>query len=228
MATERHEAAREAVAGAARELAAAGSFVGTAGNVSMRIDDAIAISATGVELAVCTAEDVTVVGAGGEIVLGHLAPSSELTLHMSLYEAREAVAVVHTHAPFSTAVACTIDRLPVLHYQQLMLGGDVRVAPFAAFGTHELAGLVTEAIRDRQAALMANHGSVAVGKSLREAVDHAVLLEWLAALYVRASQVGSPRELTAADQEAVIMEAIQREYGKPQDVAPGALEEVRQ
>ena len=90
-----------------------------------------------------------------------LAPTSELDLHLGVYADTGAAAVVHTHAPFSTAVACVLDELPVIHYQQLLLGGAVRVAPYATFGTPELAAHVRDALADRQAALMANHGSVA-------------------------------------------------------------------
>ena len=99
---------------------------------------------------------------------------------------------MHTHAPYSTAVACVLDELPVLHYQQLLLGGAIRVAPYATFGTPELAAAVREALDGRQAALMANHGSVAIGGSLDAAVENALLLEWLAALHHRASALGHP------------------------------------
>ena len=97
-------------------------------------------------------------------------PTSELSLHLGVYADTDTAAVVHTHAPWSTAVACVLDELPVLHYQQLLLGGAVRVAPYATFGTPELAAIVREALAGRQAALMANHGSVAVGASLDAAV----------------------------------------------------------
>ena len=121
--------------------------------------------------------------------------------------------MVHTHAPYSTAVACVLDELPVLHYQQLLLGGAVRVAPYATFGTPELAAAVREALAGRQAALMANHGSVAVGGSLDAAVENALLLEWLAALHHRASALGTPRVLTAEEQDEVVRAALSRGYG---------------
>ena len=159
---------REDVAEAARRLAAEGLLVGTAGNVSAREGDAIAITATGVVLGECTPEQVCVVSDAGEVVEGRLRPTSELDLHLDVYAATDAVGVVHTHAPFSTAVACVLDELPVLHYQQLLLGGAIRVAPYATFGTPELAAHVRDALTDRQAALMANHGSVAIGELSRQ------------------------------------------------------------
>src|SRR4029079_1631816 len=132
-----------------------------------------------VVLADCTPEQVSVVSLSGEPVEGTLVPTSELELHLDVYAATETARGAHTHAPFSTAVACVLDELPVLHYQQLLLGGAIRVAPYATFGTPELAAHVRDALADRQAALMANHGSVAVGGSLEKAVENALLLEWL-------------------------------------------------
>ena len=209
---------RERVAAAARRLADEGLRVGTGGNVSAREDDRVAVTASGVVLAGCTADDVTVVSPDGEVVEGRLRPTSELELHLAAYAAAPAAgAVVHTHAPDSTAVACVLDELPVLHYQQLLLGGPVRVAPYATFGSPELATSVADALRDRQAALMANHGSVAVGATLDQAVEHALLLEWLAALHHRAAALGTPRVLTEAQQAAVIEAAVARNYGTTQE-----------
>ncbi len=209
---------RDQVAAAARHLAAEGLLVGTAGNVSARADDGlVAVTATGVVLAGCRPEDVVLVDAAGEVVEGDLAPTSEVGLHLGVLADRpEAGAVVHTHAPWSTAVACVdgLTELPVLHYQQLLLGGAVPVAPYATFGSPELAAHVRAALDGRQVALMANHGSVALGASLDQAVEHAVLLEWLAALHHRTSALGTPRVLTAQEQEDVVLAALARNYGQ--------------
>lgn len=211
---------RNAVAAAARQLAAEGLFVGTAGNVSARDGDRIAVTGTGVVLAECTPEQVTIVAESGDVLDGRLVPTSELDLHLGIYATLPTLpvqAVVHTHAPFSTAVACVLDQLPVIHYQQLLLGGTIRVAPYATFGTPELAANVWDALVQRQAALMAGHGSVAIGSSLAEAVDNAVLLEWLATLFHRASALGTPHVLTQMEQDAVITAALQRNYGTTQE-----------
>ena len=170
-------------------------------------------------LGTCRADDVTVVDLGGTVVEGDLAPTSELELHLGVYADTAAAAVVHTHAPYSTAIACVLDELPVLHYQQLLLGGAIRVAPYATFGTPELAAGVRAALDGRQAALMANHGSVAVGATLDQAVEHALLLEWLAALHHRASALGTPHVLTEVQQAAVIEAALRRGYGTTQENA---------
>ncbi len=213
---------REQVAAAARHLAAEGLLVGTAGNVSARDGDGrVAVTATGVVLGGCRPEDVVVVDAEGAVVGAVVGsehgPTSEVALHLGVYADRpEVAAVVHTHAPWSTAVACVdgLTELPVLHYQQLLLGGAVRIAPYATFGSPELAGHVRAALDGRQVALMGNHGSVAVGATLDQAVEHALLLEWLAALHHRTSALGTPRVLTAQEQEDVVLAALSRSYGR--------------
>ena len=210
---------REHVAAAARRLADQGLLVGTAGNVSARDGDRVAVTGTGVVLGTCGADDVTLVDLSGAAVEGELVPTSELELHLGVYADTDAAAVVHTHAPYSTAVACVLEELPVLHYQQLLLGGAIRVAPYATFGTPELAAGVRAALAGRQAALMANHGSVAVGATLEQAVEHALLLEWLATLHYRASALGTPHVLTEAEQTAVIEAALRRGYGTTQENA---------
>ena len=209
--------ARDEVADAARRLAQEGLLVGTAGNVSARRGSFVAVTASGVVLEHCTPDDVTVVSLDGVVVEGDLRPTSELELHLGIYADTGTAAVVHTHAPWSTAAACVLDALPVLHYQQLLLGGEIRVAPYATFGSPELAAGVRAALADRQAALMGNHGSVAVGSTLAAALDHALLLEWLAALHHRASTLGTPRTLTDEQQAAVIEAALRTSYGTPQE-----------
>ena len=210
---------RAGVAAAARQLAEAGLLVGTAGNVSARAGDLVAVTGTGIVLGACTTDHVTVVSRSGAVVEGRLAPTSELALHLGVYDdSPHVAAVVHTHAPFATAVACVLDELPVLHYQQLALGGEVRVASYATFGTDALAASVRTALEGRSAALMANHGSVAVGATLEKAVENAVLLEWLCQLHHRASALGTPRVLTAEQQADVIRVAIERDYGVPKEI----------
>ena len=210
---------RAAVAAASRQLADAGLLVGTAGNVSVRDGDLVAITATGVRLGGCTEADVTVVDLTGRVVEGSLAPTSELALHLGVYADTPAFACVHTHAPWATAVACVLDALPVLHYQQLTLGGEVRVAPYATFGTPELAAHVRAGLAGRSAVLMANHGSVTVGGSLDQAVENALLLEWLCRLHHRASALGTPRVLTDEQQADVIRVALERGYGVTREAA---------
>ncbi len=132
--------ARQHVAEAARRLSAHGLVLGTAGNISERVgDEHVAISPTGASLESLTAEQVCVIDYAGEVAEGELEPTSELALHLGVYQRYDAGAVIHTHSPMATALACALDEVPVVHYHMLALGGSVRVAPYATFGTPELA-----------------------------------------------------------------------------------------
>ena len=220
--TSHHHDLRASVAAASRTLAAHGLLIGTAGNVSARSGDVVAVTATGAVLADATADDVTVVDLGGAVVEGSLAPTSELALHLGVLRAAppdRVAAVVHTHAPKATALSLVLDELPVVHYQQLTLGGALRVAPFHAFGTPELAAAVGAALDGRLAALMAHHGAVALGPDLAGAIENALLVEWLADLYLRAAVVGVPRPLDDAQQQAVIAHATRLGYGTTKRVS---------
>jgi len=207
--------ARRAVARASNGLAAEGLLIGTAGNVSVRAGEHVAVTATGVVLGTAGPSDVTVVDLDGTVVDGGLAPTSELELHLGIYRRYGAGAVVHTHSPQATAVSLVLDELPCVHYQQLALGGSVRVAPFAVFGSAELAASTLAALEGKSAALLANHGAIVHGPTLEAAMDHALLLEWACGLYVRAATLGVPRVLDDGQQEAVVTAAVQRGYGRP-------------
>ena len=207
------ERERERVAEAARRLASDGRVTGTAGNVSLRAGDLVAVTPTGARLDAIAPDEVAVVDLDGERVDGDLVPTSELGLHLGVYRRYAAGAVVHTHAPFATAVACVVDELPVVHYQMLALGGAVRVARYATFGTPELAEATLEALESRSVALMANHGAIAYGPDLDAAMQQSELLEWACQLYWRATSIGTPRTLDASDQLAFIEAVTRRGYG---------------
>ena len=209
------EAERERVASAARRLAAAGLVLGTAGNVSERAGSLVAISPTGAILAELDADAVAVVDLGGEQVDGDLRPTSEIELHLGVYHRFEVGAVVHLHPPIGTALACVLDELPLVHYQMLALGGPVRVAPYATFGSSELATATLDALEGRMAALMSNHGTIALGGDLDGALANAELLEWACELYWRAATLGTPRTLDEGQQRAVIEAVTARAYGAP-------------
>jgi L-fuculose-phosphate aldolase len=180
----------------------------------------VAITPTGGVLAELEASQIVVVDSNGSVVEGSSAPTSEIALHLGAYARHGCGAVVHTHAPVATALGCVLDELPCIHYQQLLLGGPVRVAPYATFGSPELAAAVTRALEGRSAALMANHGAVTLGGGLRQAVDNALLLEWLCTLYRDASGVGVPRVLDPDQQAAVVAAATRRAYGDTRPARP--------
>jgi L-fuculose-phosphate aldolase len=209
-------AERERVAAAARRLAAARLVLGTAGNVSERSGELVAVTPTGAVLADLHADDVAVVELEGAQVAGDLRPTSELDLHLGLYRRYEAGAVVHVHPPMGTALACVVDELPVVHYQQLALGGPVRVARYETFGSPELAQVTLDALEGRVAALMANHGTIVYGANLGDAVANAELLEWACTVYWRAALIGTPRALGEDERAAVVDAVIARAYGTTQ------------
>ena len=186
---------RKRVAASARRLAADGLVLGTAGNVSARAEELVAVTPTGAALERLAADEVAVVDLDGMLVEGDLAPTSELALHLGAYRRYGAGAVVHTHAPVATALSCVLDELPVVHYQMLALGGAVRVAPYATFGTQQLADLTLDALADRSAALMSNHGTLCTAADVGSALENTLLLEWAATIYWRACTVGTPRLL---------------------------------
>lgn len=210
---------RRAVAAACRTLAADGLVLGTAGNVSARVGDALAITATGARFESMTDAQVTIVGLDGEVLDGEFEPTSELGLHLGIYLNFGAGAVVHTHATTCVAVSCVVDELPCVHYQMLTLGGSVRVAPYATFGSAELAASVVEALRGKSAALLANHGAVTFGADLVAAVESTKLLEWAATIYWRARSMGEVRALDQDAQMAVVQAAVEKKYGTKQPLS---------
>lgn len=194
---------RAAVCAAAHHLSERNMILGTAGNISVRVGDLIAITATGATFATLSEAEVALVDRDGAAVNGGLAPSSELGLHRAIYDRFGAGAVVHTHPPFGTALACVLDELPALHYAIVELGGAIRVAPYATYGTRELAGVTLAALEGRTAALMSNHGAIAYGDDLERALARAELLEWLCALHWRAASLGPVRPLSDAQLQEV-------------------------
>jgi L-fuculose-phosphate aldolase len=208
------EAEREQVATASRRLAEEGLVIGTAGNVSVRSDELVAVSGTGAVLAEIEPEQVTVVDLDGEVVDGEVRPTSEIELHLGVYRRYNAGAVVHTHSPMATALACVLENeLPCVHYHLLMLGGNVPIAPYATFGTPELATGVLDALEGRTAALMANHCAITYGHDLDAAVEASLLLEWGCTIYWRASMIGTPRVMDEEQRAAVVQAFIDRSYG---------------
>jgi L-fuculose-phosphate aldolase len=180
-----------------------GLVVGTAGNLSIRSGDLVAITPSSVAYDELDPSLVCVVGCEGELVEAQRPPSSELPMHLAVYESTDAGAIVHTHAPYATTLATVVDELPAVHYAIADLGGPVRVARYATFGTDELADAVREALADRTAVILGSHGTLTIGDTLEEAYFRAVLLEWLSALYYRARLLGEPRILPLDEIERV-------------------------
>lgn len=199
---------REELCAYGRRAVELGLVIGTSGNLSAREGDRVVVTPSGVALDRLSPELCPVVDLDGHLLEGDLQPSSETPMHLAVHRATGARAVVHTHSVFATVVATTMTELPPVHYNTLLLGGTVRVAPYATYGTEELARHVREALEGRRAALMANHGGVSVGATLEEAFEATRLLEWLCEVYVRARGVGEPAVLTDEQLAAVVERSL--------------------
>lgn len=204
---------REAVAAVSRSLASEGLVAGTSGNVSARAGDHVAITPTGAVLAELTPEEVAVVDLSGSLVDGPLEPTSEIELHLGVYERYEAGGVVHTHPPTATALSCVVDEVPCVHYEMLRLGGPVPVARYETFGTPALAEAVIDALEGRTAVLMASHGALTYAADPAAAADLTRLLEWACTVYWQAAAIGTPRALGEEERQAVIDAVLARGYG---------------
>ena len=193
----------------ARLLRARGMTVGTSGNVSARLADGrVAITPATMDYDEMSPDDVVVVAADGAPSEGARQPSSELRIHLEVFAARPDVrAIVHTHSPFATTWAASRRAVPAVHYILAMLVGpgrdSLRVAPYATFGTAELARHAAATLGRDQACLLASHGVVAVGASLDEALGRAERVEELAMLAWRAEQIGGATLLDAAELDRV-------------------------
>ncbi|MFG1706336.1 class II aldolase/adducin family protein [Nonomuraea sp. M3C6] len=199
---------REQLCEYGRRAAELGLVIGTSGNLSVRHGDLVAVTPSGVALDRLTPEVCPIVDTEGHLVEGELQPSSETPMHLAVYEATDAQAIVHTHSVFGTVVATTMTELPPVHYNALLLGGVVKVAEYATYGTPELAANVREALRGKQAALLASHGGVTIGATLEQAFEATRLLEWLCEVYVRGLGVGKPAILTEEQLTAVLDRAL--------------------
>jgi len=180
-----------------------GLTVGTSGNVSVRVGENIAITPSGVEYDALIPEDICIINLDGRHVDGSDNPSSEVPMHTVVYQNTDALAVVHTHPVYGTVLGTLLDEVPRIHYMLALLGGPVRVAPYAPFGTEELARNCISAMKDRFGVLLQNHGATTYGETLARAYSRSTYLEWLCRIYCEAKALGEPRLLTAAEFDAV-------------------------
>ncbi|MFI7316699.1 class II aldolase/adducin family protein [Streptomyces venezuelae] len=212
--TEQQHGDRDAVAQAwnelvdtARRTVADGLVVGTSGNVSVRVGGTVLVTPSGVPYDRLRPRDAVGVDLEGRQLLGDLSPTSELPMHLAIYRHTSAGAVVHTHAVHATAVSMLVPELPAVHYMAGVLGGPPRVAPYALYGTEELAENMLGALRDRTGCLLQNHGTVTYGDTLTQAYDRTAQLEWMARLWLTAAAVPghtpallSPSQLSEAEE----------------------------
>ncbi|MCZ2258106.1 L-fuculose-phosphate aldolase [Sporosarcina sp. G11-34] len=172
-----------------------GLTTGTGGNLSIlnREKNLVAISPSGMDYFDVTPEDVVIIDLEGNIVEGNRTPSSEMAMHLIYYNKRDDIeAVVHTHSTYATTISCLNWGLPAVHYLVAFAGEDVRCAKYATYGTPELAVNAFEAMHDRRAVLLANHGLLAGGMDINHAFNIAEEIEFCAELYYQTKSIGEP------------------------------------
>lgn len=215
--TSKWQAEKEAVLHASVEIARKGLVTGSAGNVSVRVGkELLAITPSGKNYGSLTADQIQVIDFDGEPMEGDLVPSVETMLHVFAYRARPDIgAVVHTHSVYASALAVVHMNLPpVLDEVVAYIGGEVRVADYAMSSTEELARNAAVLLGDRNAVLLANHGVVSIGATLRDALVVCELVERAAHVFVLARNLGQvhllPAEIIKAEQEFFKMSQSKR------------------
>ncbi len=206
--------AREQVVAAARRMRELGLNPGRSGNASLRFGAGFLVTPSGLAYERMEPADVVFVDAASGAARGPRGPSSEWRLHRGIYARRpEAGGVAHAHSPYATTLACLRRPIPPFHYEVAFAGGsDIRCADYATFGTQDLSDLALAALEGRRACLLANHGAVAIGATVEEAVELAERVESLARLYWQALQIGEPVLLDEVEMAQVVEKF--RSYGK--------------
>lgn len=180
---------------------------GTGGNLSIidREKGFVAISPSGIEYFEMEPEDIVIVDLNGAVKEGTRAPSSELSAHLALYRHRDDIgAVLHTHSAYATTIACLNLELPAVHYLVGFAGKKVPLAPYATYGSEELAENICNTIGLNNAVLLANHGLITVGKDITTAFIIAEEIELVARIYCQAKSAGEPVILSDGEMERVI------------------------
>lgn len=198
-------AARNGVIATALAMSRSGLSPGRSGNVSCRWDDGMLITPSGMAYEDIKPADVVYVKADGSLPRvnrkAQRKPSSEWRFHLAAYETRpDRHAVVHTHSLHATVLACAHKPIPAFHYMVAIAGGkDIPVVPYATFGTQKLSDHVAKGLKQRDACLMANHGQIAIGGSLEQALELAQEVEVLAEQYCKVLMLGKPKLLSNAE-----------------------------
>ncbi len=188
-----YEDVKKRIVDVMRYMEERGLNYGRSGNASVRVgEDHVLITPSGVVKAEMSPEDILVVSMNGEVIEGRRAPTVEMPLHLTIYRAYEYFrAVIHAHAPYTSVLAVAREPLPpIIEEMVIYTGGDVRVAEYAPFGSKELAENAVKALEGRSAVILANHGVVACGRSLEEALEVLTIVERTSQTYVLAKSLG--------------------------------------
>lgn len=204
---------RAALLHTSRRMVELGLNRGTAGNASVRCGGDILITPSALPVAEMREPDLVLLDVGGKVLQGRK-PSSEWRFHCDIFRARPEIgAVLHMHSTFATTIACLGKDVPAVHYHIAIAGGDsIRCTPYTIFGEQNLSDLALEALRDRKACLLGNHGMIALGKDLADALSVAQEVEYLCEIYWRTLQAGRPQILTAQQMHEVKQKFV--EYKK--------------
>jgi L-fuculose-phosphate aldolase len=190
-------ALRQEVIDTCIKMNALGINQGTSGNASVRVsdnpEDGFFITPSSIPYEEIAPEDIVTMKLDGTHS-SNRRPSSEWRFHLDIMRERpDCGAIVHTHGMFATTLACLRMEIPAFHYMIAQAGGPtIRCSDYATFGTQELSDTALEALKDRKACLLANHGMIAIGPNLKKALALAVEVETLAGMYWRTLQVGKP------------------------------------
>lgn len=206
---------REKVVEYGKKLITSGLTKGTGGNISIfnREQGLVAISPSGIDYFETEPEDVVVLDVTGKVVDGKRKPSSELDMHLIFYQKRSDLnALVHTHSPFCKTIACLGWEIPPVSYLVAYAGPNVRCAPYATFGTKELAEAAFEGMKDRRAVLLANHGLIAGAHNVETAFTIAEEIEFCAQIYYQTKSVGEP--VLLSEEEMALLAKKFETYGQ--------------
>lgn len=206
---------RELLVEYGNKLISYGLTKGTGGNLSIYDSEKkyMIITPSGIEFEKLTPEDMVVMDLNGEVISGMRKPSSEYMMHSYIYKDRpEIKSVVHAHTMYATVISCLGITLPPVHYMIALAGKDVRCAKYATFGTEQLATNAVEAMRDRNAVLLANHGIIAGSKNIQNAFNIVDEIEYCSAIYYRTKCIGNPVILD--DDEMEVMKDKFATYGQ--------------
>ena len=205
---------REQLLRIAQKLIATGLNKGTAGNASVRCEGGFLVTPSGMAVENMTAACMVKMQFDGSYEAGKI-PSSEWRFHRNILQTRSDVnAVIHTHSMFATTLACLHKDIPPFHYMIAVVGGDtIRCAPYALFGSQALSDNALVALIDRKACLLANHGMIALGRDLEDALAVAVEVENLCEQYWRILQLDANPPLLSEGEMREVFQQF-KGYGK--------------
>lgn len=206
---------RRAVSELGQRMLEEGLTRGSGGNVSVRADNRVAVSPSGVPYEDVSPDDVPLVDLSGERVFGDLKPSNETPMHTIIYNERNDVGgIVHTHSPYASTFASLNKPIPASHYLIAYIGQEIPIAGYAPPGSEELGQLAVDAMgSDHDAVLLKNHGVIAVGESGEDALEVALMVEYCARIHYQAVNIGEP-EIMDKDDVADLRKMFNDHYGQ--------------